>query len=93
MLSGISNVRCPCLPFIRSTSAWDNNESKGTQTVNAVVLVEIVDSLDDRSESEVKLDATSDNYRWIPVDAARAKADGQDAYIVEALSRLESSSW
>ena len=71
--------------FYHRTSAWDNEDSQGTQTVNAIVLVEIVDP----SDNNVKLDATSENYRWISLDAASAKASNEDEYVVQALLRLQ----
>lgn len=58
--------------------------TQGTQTVNAVVLVEVVDAND-----EVRLDATSENYRWIPVDADLAEAHREDVYVVQSLRRLQ----
>jgi ADP-ribose pyrophosphatase YjhB (NUDIX family) len=65
------------------TSNWDTLERQGTQTVNAVVLV----SLENRSE--VKLDETSENYRWISLDPEEAESNGEDRYVVEALLRLK----
>jgi hypothetical protein len=38
--------------------------------------------------NNVKLNATSKNYRWIPLDADSAKANGEDNYVVQALLRL-----
>jgi hypothetical protein len=78
-----SKLTISLLRFHR-TSAWDNDVSQGTQTVNAIVLVEIVDPTD----NNVKLDATSENYRWIPLNADSAKANGEDNYVVQALLRL-----
>jgi 8-oxo-dGTP pyrophosphatase MutT (NUDIX family) len=65
------------------TSHWDNDESKGTQTVNPVVLVEALDGFHD-----VKLDNTSENYRWISLDPELAK--NEDIYVQQALLRLRS---
>jgi len=66
------------------TSAWDNEESTGTQTVNPIVLVEVLDDKDD-----VRLDATSENYRWISLDPQVAKENGEDKYVIGALERLK----
>jgi len=65
------------------TSNWDNEEKKGTQTVNPIVLVELLE------KGDVKLDDTSENYRWIGLDPAKAEANGEDRYVVQALLRLQ----
>ncbi|GKY93715.1 hypothetical protein MPSEU_000338600 [Mayamaea pseudoterrestris] len=87
--AGITNVNCIQILGVWNTffptSAWDNDFSKGTQTVNAIVLVEIVDP----SENHVKLDDTSENYRWISLDADSARANNEDEYVVQALLRLK----
>jgi colanic acid biosynthesis protein WcaH len=64
------------------TSAWDTEASRGTQTVNPIVLVEISED----SDAEVKLDGTSESYRWIPLDPDLAR--GEDRYVRQALLRL-----
>jgi colanic acid biosynthesis protein WcaH len=66
------------------TSNWDSEESKGTQTVNPVVLVELAGDAPD-----VKLDSTSANYQWIGLDPHTAQANGVDKYVVQALWRLK----
>jgi len=66
------------------TSHWDNAESQGTQTVNPVVLVEMTEA-----GADVKLDATSENYRWIGLDPDEATVAGEDRYVVQALRRLK----
>ena len=66
------------------TSNWDTDSNKGTQTVNPIVLVELLDI-----NADVKLDATSDNYRWISLDPIAAKAAGEDRYVLQALLRLQ----
>lgn len=63
------------------TSNWDTEDSKGTQTVNPIVLVEL-------SADEVKLDSTSEAYRWIGLDPYVAEANGEDRYVLQALWRL-----
>ncbi|KAJ9448578.1 GDP-mannose mannosyl hydrolase [Diplonema papillatum] len=63
------------------TSAWDG-EMKGTQTVNAVVLVDI-------ESADVVLDDTSDKHQWISTDHKEAEEAGFDRYIVEQLRRIE----
>jgi colanic acid biosynthesis protein WcaH len=66
------------------TSAWDTDSSKGTQTVNPIVLVELNDV-----GGDVKLDETSENYKWIELDPQAAIANGEDRYVVQALLRLQ----
>ena len=66
------------------TSAWDNDTDKGTQTVNAIVLVELNDK-----GADVVLDETSERWRWFELDPQKAKDDGEDKYVVEALERLK----
>jgi hypothetical protein len=38
---------------------------------------------------QVKLDNTSENYRWISLDANQAVAAGEDKYVTESLLRLQ----
>jgi hypothetical protein len=66
------------------TSNWDTADVKGTQTVNPIVLVELLDT-----GADVKLDETSENYRWIGLDPAVAAASGEDRYVLQALLRLQ----
>lgn len=66
------------------TSHWDTDAAKGTQTVNPVVLVEIVGS-----RSTVQLDNTSDQYKWIPLDPHLAIKNGEDPYVYKNLQRLK----
>lgn len=68
------------------TSHWDTPTQKGTQTVNPIVLVELQQ---DAGDSEVKLDATSEQCRWIGLDPKEAQANGEDKYVVQALLRLQ----
>lgn len=65
------------------TSNWDTDRTKGTQTVNPIVLVELHDV-----NATVQLDATSDHYRWISLDPVAAQQAGEDRYVVQALWRL-----
>ena len=65
------------------TSNWDTDDNRGTQTVNPIVLVELK-----QPDVDVKLDETSENYRWIGLDPDQAKANGEDRYVLEALYRL-----
>lgn len=65
------------------TSKWDTGEKKGTQTVNPIVLVEVQESC-----GNIKLDTTSESFRWIVLDPAIAEANGEDQYVVQALRRL-----
>ena len=66
------------------TSHWDTADSKGTQTVQPIVLVEV-----DTPGADVVLDATSERWRWIGLDPDEAIANGEDKYVVEALLRLQ----
>jgi ADP-ribose pyrophosphatase YjhB (NUDIX family) len=87
--TGLTNVRPVQVLGVWNTffptSHWDDATSKGTQTVNPIVLVELTG--DDATE-DVKLDATSENYRWIGLDPQAAQANGEDRYVVQALLRL-----
>jgi len=67
------------------TSHWDTATEKGTQTVNAVVLVE----LNDPAGADVTLDDTSEKWRWIPLRPEEAEAKGEDRYVLQALWRLK----
>jgi hypothetical protein len=80
---------------ILKNSAWDISDPDvappGTQTVNAVVLLEYDDTVSNSSSSSsssVKLDATSEEHQWISADAAAAQRAGHDVYVVENLRRL-----
>jgi ADP-ribose pyrophosphatase YjhB (NUDIX family) len=66
------------------TSHWDNDAKRGTQTVNPIVLVELLDK-----NATIKLDDTSENYRWIGLDPDVAEANGEDRYVLQALRRLQ----
>lgn len=66
------------------TSHWDTPTEKGTQTVNAIVLVELNDA-----GADVNLDETSEESRWIPLDPEAAQLNGEDRYVLEALRRLK----
>jgi 8-oxo-dGTP pyrophosphatase MutT (NUDIX family) len=63
------------------TSAWDNESSRGTQTVNPIILVEIT-----KDNVEIKLDGTSGGYRWISLVPDLAL--NEDKYVQQALLRL-----
>ena len=65
------------------TSAWDTDKVMGTQTMNAVVLIEVADG------AEVHLDKTSDRFRWTVVDPDDASERGEDKYVVAALRRMK----
>ncbi|CAJ1960083.1 unnamed protein product [Cylindrotheca closterium] len=65
-------------------SAWDSQEEKGTQTVNAIVLVEL-----GGDDNDIVLDAQSERWRWIGLDPEEAKANSEDRYVIEALERLD----
>ena len=57
--------------------------------MNAVVLVEVLDDAASGKDTDVKLDDTSENYRWISLDPDAARAAGEDVYVVQALLRLQ----
>jgi colanic acid biosynthesis protein WcaH len=85
--TGLSNVRPVQVLGVWNTffptSHWDDDVSQGTQTVNPIILVEV-----DDIDAQVKLDATSENYRWIGLDPDTAQTNGEDRYVVQALLRL-----
>mmetsp|Transcript_9897 Transcript_9897/g.20604 ORF Transcript_9897/g.20604 Transcript_9897/m.20604 type:complete len:231 (-) Transcript_9897:76-768(-) len=87
--TGLSNTTCVQVLGIWNTffptSNWDTPESKGTQTVNAIVLVEL-----QGVGEEIALDETSEDSRWISLDPELAKANGEDKYVLQGLLRLES---
>jgi colanic acid biosynthesis protein WcaH len=66
-------------------SSWDTEQSKGTQTVNPIVLVELREG----AEADIELDSQSANCRWIGLDPVAAEAAGEDRYVLQALYRLE----
>ena len=65
------------------TSNWDTDTEKGTQTVNPIVLVEL-----EKPGVDVKLDNTSEQYKWISLDPDEAEVNGEDKYVLKALLRL-----
>lgn len=66
------------------TSHWDTETTKGTQTVNPVVLVEL-----EEPGADVVLDDTSEKFRWIPLDPVQAQSNNEDKYVLQALLRLK----
>ncbi|GMH74474.1 hypothetical protein TrLO_g15844 [Triparma laevis f. longispina] len=72
-----------CTNTFFPTSSWDIEGIKGTQTMNAVVLVEVADG------SEVLLDKTSDRFRWTSTDPDDFSTREEDKYIVNALNHLK----
>ena len=64
-------------------SSWDTDEVKGTQTVNPIILAEV---LTDKG-AEIKLDAQHENLKWISLVPAENQAE--DKYVLQALYRLE----
>ena len=69
------------------TSHWDTDTRKGTQTVNAVVLVEITSYSNELAQ--VKLDNTSEQYKWISLDPDQAIKNNEDPYVWKNLQRLK----
>ena len=67
------------------TSNWDTETEKGTQTVNAIVLVEL-----NSIGVDAKLDDTSEDCRWINLDPEDAEKNGEDKYVLQGLLRLNS---
>lgn len=93
--TGLANVEAKQVLGVYNTffptSAWDTEEEKGTQTVNAIVLVDLKYSGDgENNNNDVLLDKTSERYRWIGLDPEEAKKNGEDRYVIEALMRLQS---
>jgi ADP-ribose pyrophosphatase YjhB (NUDIX family) len=66
------------------TSAWDTPEAKGTQTVNPIVLVELLSTT--TADAKIQLDAQSERYRWISL--APTDNTTEDKYVQQALLRL-----
>ena len=85
------DVCCPSMPVslmysthVHRIAFRDTETSKGTQTVQPIVLVEL-----DEAGVDVKLDATSERYRWIGLCPLEAETNGEDRYVLEALNRLK----
>ncbi len=87
--TGLGNVECVQVLGIWNTffptSNWDTETQKGTQTVNAIVLVEL-----QGVGEEIALDETSEDSRWISLDPKVAEANNEDKYVLQGLLRLES---
>ena len=87
--TGLTNVECVQVLGIWNTffptSNWDTETQKGTQTVNAIVLVEL-----QGVGEEIALDETSEDSRWISLDPKAAEANNEDKYVLQGLLRLES---
>ena len=73
------------------TSAWDTDTQKGTQTINAVVLIELPSPEVNDDKYTVKLDQTSEQFKWISVDPVEAEKNGENIYTLINLRRL--SKW
>ncbi|KAG7343203.1 NUDIX hydrolase domain-like protein [Nitzschia inconspicua] len=86
--TGLTNVTCIQVLGVWNTffptSNWDTDTEKGTQTVNPIVLVELNDE-----GADVKLDDTSEEWRWISLDPEEAIQNGEDKYVVQGLLRLQ----
>lgn len=67
-----------------STSSWDTEKEKGTQTVQPIVLVKL-----ESDKTDVLLDKTSERYRWIGLDPKEAIKNGEDRYVVDALLKFQ----
>ena len=65
------------------TSAWDTEEEKGTQTVQPIVLVKL------GKGAEIKLDKTSERFRWGTLCPEEAKRIGEDKYVLNALLKYQ----
>jgi ADP-ribose pyrophosphatase YjhB (NUDIX family) len=97
--TGITNVTCIQVLGVWNTffptSHWDDETSQGTQTVNPTVLVEINNNDNNGGDVDcssienmnVKLDETSNNYRWISLDPKENETE--DRYVLQALLRLQ----
>ena len=86
--TGLSDVTCVQVLGIWNTffptSNWDTETEKGTQTVNAIVLVEL-----NSVGADVELDDTSEDSRWITLDPEDADNNGEDKYVLQGLLRLQ----
>jgi colanic acid biosynthesis protein WcaH len=86
--TGLTGVECIQVLGVWNTffptSHWDTETSKGTQTVNPIVLVELKEP-----GADVKLDETSEQWRWIGLDPDEAAKNGEDRYVLQALYRLQ----
>jgi len=85
---GLTDVTCQQVLGVWNTffptSNWDTDTEKGTQTVNAIVLVELNDT-----GTDLKLDDTSGECKWISLDPAEAEDNGEDKYVLQGLLRLQ----
>ena len=85
--TGLNDVSCVQVLGVWNTffptSNWDTETEKGTQTVNAIVLVEL-----NTVGGDVTLDNTSEDWRWISLDPAEAEKNGEDKYVLQGLLRL-----
>lgn len=73
------------------TSAWDTETQKGTQTVNAMVLIVLPHNPNHAENNftyDVMLDETSERYKWISLDVQEAERNKEDPYVLEGLRRL-----
>jgi len=86
--TGLTDVTCLQVLGVWNTffptSNWDTESEKGTQTVNAIVLVEVSDGC-----ADVELDNTSEECKWISIDPSEAEKNGEDKYVVQGLLRLQ----
>lgn len=64
-------------------SSWDKDDAKGTQTVNAVVLISLTGG------SQVTLDDTSERFRWLPIDSNEDHINEEDKYVFTQLRRMQ----
>jgi len=87
--TGLTDVTCVQVLGIWNTffptSNWDTATEKGTQTVNAIVLVEL-----NSVGVDVSLDNTSEDCRWISLDPKVAEKNCEDKYVSQGLLRLHS---
>ncbi|OEU21961.1 hypothetical protein FRACYDRAFT_223215 [Fragilariopsis cylindrus CCMP1102] len=86
--TGLGDVTCMQVLGIWNTffptSNWDTETEKGTQTVNAIVLVEL-----NNTGADVNLDDTSEESKWISLNPAEAEKNGEDKYVLQGLLRLQ----
>jgi 8-oxo-dGTP pyrophosphatase MutT (NUDIX family) len=87
--TGLTNVKCVQVLGVWNTlfptSNWDTETERGTQTVNPIVLVELIPE----KAEEIVLDETSESSRWIGLDPDEAAKNGEDGYVLQALLRLK----
>ena len=66
------------------------NEKKSYYEIVYATIIKVNEEVKEGVDEEVVLDNTSENSRWISLDPNRARANGEDKYVLQGLLRLES---